>query len=92
MVKEKTVERALVNAAQAAGGYAIKLTNTLGIPDRLVILPGGKIGFAELKTPIGKLSGAQNMWKVRIEKLGFRHFVPRTSREAEQTIFYIERL
>ncbi|MEG2285747.1 MAG: hypothetical protein RSB90_09290 [Eubacterium sp.] len=31
------------------GGVYLKLTGIKGIPDRIVLLPGGKVGFIELK-------------------------------------------
>lgn len=50
---ERQVEKALVSAIKKAGGIAPKLTSpgTAGMPDRIVILPGGHICFVELKAP-----------------------------------------
>ena len=50
-MKEYAIEKHLVRKAQARGGVCLKFTSpgTAGVPDRIVILPGGKIGFAELK-------------------------------------------
>lgn len=50
-MKEYTVEKHLVQKTQECGGACLKFTSpgTAGVPDRIVILPGGKIGFAELK-------------------------------------------
>ena len=52
-MKEYSVEKHLIRKAQARGGACLKFTSpgTAGVPDRIVILPGGKIGFAELKAP-----------------------------------------
>lgn len=52
-MKEYAVEKHLIRKAQARGGACLKFTSpgTAGVPDRIVILPGGKIGFAELKAP-----------------------------------------
>lgn len=48
---ESTHEKALVTAIKGVGGLCIKLPASLyaGIPDRLVILPGGRIYFVEMK-------------------------------------------
>ena len=48
---EAEVEAALVSQVRAAGGVCWKFTSpgTQGVPDRVVILPGGRIGFVELK-------------------------------------------
>ena len=52
-MKEYAVEKHLVQKTQERGGMCIKFTSLgmTGVPDRIVILPGGKIGFAELKAP-----------------------------------------
>lgn len=52
-MKEYAVEKHLISVTQACGGMCIKFTSPgmVGVPDRIVILPGGKIGFAELKAP-----------------------------------------
>lgn len=40
------------------------------MPDRLVVLPKGKIGFAELKRPGGKTTKLQNVQLNRLKELG----------------------
>lgn len=52
-MKEYAVEKHLISVTRACGGMCIKFTSPgmTGVPDRIVILPGGKIGFAELKAP-----------------------------------------
>lgn len=52
-MKEYAVEKHLISVTRACGGMCIKFTSPgmSGVPDRIVILPGGKIGFAELKVP-----------------------------------------
>jgi len=50
-MKEKDIERKLVKSVKAAGGLAMKFVSPgyAGVPDRLVLLPGGRIAFAETK-------------------------------------------
>ena len=50
---EKHIEQQFVKAVRAAGGIAPKLTcpGFDGMPDRLALLPGGKIVFVEVKAP-----------------------------------------
>lgn len=52
-MKEYAVEKHLVQKTQECGGICLKFISPgiAGVPDRIVILPGGKIGFAELKAP-----------------------------------------
>ena len=69
---ESRIERALVNGVRKAGGWALKLTSpgNAGVPDRLVLVPGGQIIFVELKTDIGRLSPLQIQTHIRLQKLG----------------------
>ena len=52
-MRERVIEGKLVKAVRAAGGIAPKFVSPGfdGMPDRLVILPGGHIGFVEVKAP-----------------------------------------
>ena len=49
---EKTLEARLVREIEARGGMALKYTSQYhrGIPDRIVLLPGGLTIFVELKS------------------------------------------
>lgn len=69
---EKTVEQALVRAVKKAGGIAPKLTSpaNAGMPDRIIILPGGKICFVELKAPGQKPRPLQTRQMQRLTDLG----------------------
>lgn len=50
---ERRIEERLVQRAKDHGGMAIKWVapGLSGVPDRIVILPGGRILFVELKAP-----------------------------------------
>jgi len=52
-MREKIIEKELVRAVKDKGGIAPKFTSPGfdGMPDRLVLLPGGRMGFVELKAP-----------------------------------------
>lgn len=60
-MKESDIEAKLVRGVKALGGIAYKFISPghPGVPDRLVVLPGGKVIFVELKTEIGRLSKVQ---------------------------------
>lgn len=77
IVREREVERKLVREVKAAGGMAIKLTSPSvdGLPDRLVLLHGGKIGFVELKAPGKKPRVLQVKRMKDLQALGFKVFV-----------------
>lgn len=72
-MREKTVEAKLVKAVKAAGGIAPKFVSPGldGVPDRLVLFPGGKFAFIELKAPGKTLRPLQVRRKRQLEKLGF---------------------
>ena len=69
---ERQVEKALVSAIKKAGGIAPKLTSpgTAGMPDRIVILPGGHICFVELKAPGQQPRPIQLRQMARLTNLG----------------------
>lgn len=70
---EKTVEAALVKRVKELNGIAYKWTSPgrTGVPDRIVMIPGGKIIFVELKSPTGKLTPRQEREHETIRGLGF---------------------
>lgn len=71
-MKESQIERKLVKKVREAGGVAYKFVSPgqTGVPDRIVILPGGDIYFVELKTRTGRLSKVQEKQIERLKKLG----------------------
>lgn len=70
---EKNLEKKLRDAVREKGGIAYKFVSpgNSGVPDRLVLLPGGRLVFAEMKTERGDLTGLQKMQIARIKALGF---------------------
>lgn len=59
-MRESSVETKLRLGVRRLGGTSYKLApTTKGLPDRLVILPGGRIHFVELKADGGRLAPAQ---------------------------------
>jgi hypothetical protein len=72
-MREKTTEQKLSRMVKAAGGIALKFISPGydGVPDRLVLLSGGKIAFIELKAPGKKMRPLQVKRKRQLEVLGF---------------------
>ena len=73
-MKEKRIETRLVNAVRSLGGMCPKFVSpgTDGVPDRIILLPGGRIAFAETKAPGKKMRPLQVKRKGQLEQLGFR--------------------
>lgn len=71
-VRERDVERYLANLVKGYGGLSLKLLplHFAGLPDRLVIFPGGIVLFVEVKAPDGKLSAVQKIAHRRLADLG----------------------
>lgn len=74
---EKEVERKLVRMIAKHGGYCLKWVcpGWLGVPDRIILLPRGRVIFAELKRPHGgRIGKPQKVWRDRLARLGFDHY------------------
>ena len=72
-MREKTIESKLVKAVKNMGGLAPKFVSPGfdGVPDRIVLLPHGKIAFVELKAEGEKLRPLQVRRKRQLESLDF---------------------
>jgi hypothetical protein len=74
-VKESAVEAELVRRVEALGGVCIKIQaiGVRGFFDRIVVLPGGRVIFAEVKKPKGgRLSAHQIRYADLFTALGVR--------------------
>lgn len=76
-MNEKEVEQRLVAAVKAAGGWCPKFISpgTDGMPDRIILMPGGRIAFVEVKAPGQKPRKLQIRRHLRLRYLGFQVFV-----------------
>ncbi|KKB91496.1 MULTISPECIES: VRR-NUC domain-containing protein [Bacillus] len=72
-MKESQLERLLKREVERYGGKAMKFVSPglSGVPDRLVLLPGGRVVFAEMKAPGEKPRPLQLKRKKDLEALGF---------------------
>lgn len=86
---EKSVEQKLRKEVEKRGGKAFKLEcpGTDGMPDRLIVLPGGRIYFIETKRPKGgRLEKLQRYQISRLQKLGCDARKIKSYEEVEQFI------
>ena len=76
-MNEKIIERKLIKAAKNMGGLALKFISPGydGVPDRIVLFPGGRIAFVEVKAPGKTLRPLQVRRKRQLESLGFKVYV-----------------
>jgi len=76
-MREKTIEQKLVRAVKAAGGICPKWVapGFDGMPDRIVLLPDGRMGFVEVKAPGKKARPLQKSRHELLRSLGFRVYV-----------------
>lgn len=74
---EKTIEMQLVKAVKDMGGRALKLVSPGfdGMPDRLVLLPKGRMAFVEVKAPGKKPRPLQLVRHEMLRDLGFKVYV-----------------
>lgn len=73
-MRERTIERKLVIEVKKRGGLAVKFVSPGldGVPDRLVLLPGGSIAFIEIKAPGKRMRPLQQMRAKQLVALGFQ--------------------
>lgn len=84
--KEASIEEYLRGRAERLGGVCIKLSpvGLRGVPDRLMVLPGPRVVFVELKRPKGGvISALQHWWRSRLTSLGCEHHFVKTRSEVD---------
>ena len=76
-MREKVIEQRLVRAVKADGGLCTKFVSPGmdGMPDRLVLLPGARLAFVEVKAPGKKPRPLQLHRHEQLRALGFRVYV-----------------
>lgn len=70
-MRETRVEQEFTRRVKRLGGWAVKiLPSVSGLPDRMAILPGGRVIFVELKRPKGAAAPHQTVVHRRLATLG----------------------
>ena len=83
--REAVVERRLVRMVEELSGATVKLVQGEGLPDRLVLLPGGRAVFVELKKPKGGVVAPLQVLRHReLDRLGFSTVVCWTPDDCER--------
>lgn len=76
-MRERDLERYTTTVIKSNGGLALKFISPgyAGVPDRLVLMPGGKMCFMELKAPGRKPRPLQVRRIEQLRALGFKVYV-----------------
>lgn len=88
-MREREVERYLRDRVEQAGGRCVKFIPDIdnGMPDRVVMLPGGVLVWTEVKKPQGgALSELQRWQHRRLRELGQRVEVIWTKEDADRLV------
>ena len=91
-MREREIERKLVNAVKERGGLCWKFTSpgTAGVPDRIILMPKGHIAFVETKAPGETMRPLQEKRKRQLESLGFKVFCLDSIEDIPKVISEIE--
>ena len=90
---ERDIERALVGMVKRHNGLCLKWVcpGWSGVPDRIILLPGGRVLFAETKRPKGgKVEPLQVWWSKQLKRLGFTHWFIWSRKDIDALERYIE--
>lgn len=92
-MREREIEKSLVWSVKRMGGICPKWVSPGldGVPDRIVLFPGGRIGFVELKAPGKKMRPLQKKRKEKLESLGFLVFCIDEVEQIEEVLREIQR-
>lgn len=76
-MREQRIEHQLVRQVSKLGGLALKFVSPgmAGVPDRLLLFPGGKAVFVETKAPGKKPRSLQVHRHEQLRALGFKVYV-----------------
>lgn len=91
-MREREIEQTFVKEVRKVGGIAVKLVSPGydGMPDRLVLMPDGKVFFAELKRPGAKPGPLQKSRHRMLRDLGFTVLVIDDKKGIEEAIHEIQ--
>lgn len=76
-MNEKYIEQRLIREVKAARGICLKFVSPgwNGVPDRIVLLPGGRMAFVEVKAPGEKPRLLQEARHRMLRGLGFKVYI-----------------
>lgn len=89
---ERQIEKFLTDKVKKLGGLSIKLNSAsfIGLPDRMILMPVGRIYFVELKAPGKKPRPLQVAVHKVFAELGFKVYVIDTKEKVGEFINAIQ--
>ena len=77
MMREREIEKKLGDAVKTQGGVCWKFVSpgTAGVPDRIILMPMGRIAFVEVKTTGERPRKLQLARHRLLRRLGFKTFL-----------------
>ncbi len=87
-MRESFIEEKLTRAVNQNGGVCWKFTSpgTAGVPDRIILMPEGRIAFVEVKAPGEKPRPLQLSRHKLLRRLGFKVYVLDALEDIEKII------
>ena len=75
--RESAIEKKLVQAVKTCGGICPKWVSPGydGVPDRMALLPNGRMAFVEVKAPGKKARPIQKLRHKTLRRLGYKVYV-----------------
>jgi len=88
---EKEVEKYLKKRVENSGGWALKFISPgiSGVPDRIILYPGGQIYFVELKSPTGRTRILQKKIQKMLRRFGFPVYTINSKEAADNFIWEV---
>ncbi|QHW38073.1 VRR-NUC domain-containing protein [Staphylococcus ursi] len=87
-MKETKLEQYLVKEIKKKNGLCLKLVSpgTKGVPDRIVIMPGGKTFFVEMKRVSGRIDPLQKYVHKQFNQRGHKVYVLWTKEQVNEFV------
>ena len=82
-MRERDIEKYLKSEIESIGGMCLKWTGHVGVPDRICIMPGGKILFVEVKSATGIIRPTQRYMIDKLNDLGAEAMVVRSCEDVD---------
>jgi hypothetical protein len=86
---EKRLEAKLARVLKRHGWLCEKLKGQGGWPDRTLLGPGRETAFCEVKRTGGELDPLQVLWRVKLERMGFKYFLVNSDQVIDEIEQYV---